>query len=98
MRKASRLVLSQALTNLPALGIGAMLLMPSLQAQAFSFGDKEGVSGSFDTTVSYGAAWRTQHSSSGIIARSNGGATGSLNGDDGDLNYGKGDLIFFFLL
>jgi hypothetical protein len=81
------------LRSLKALGLGALLMAPSLSAQAFSFGDKEGVSGSFDTTVSYGVAWRTQNSSSGIVAKANGGATGNLNSDDGDLNYGKGDLI-----
>lgn len=93
MLQASRLFLSHALRSLPALGFGAMLLAPSLPAQAFSLGDKEGVSGSFDTTVSYGAAWRTQHSSSAVIAKGNGGTSGNLNSDDGDLNYGKGDLI-----
>jgi len=91
MQKLTQFGLPQALKSLPALGV--MLLLTSMQAQAFSFGDKDGVYGSFDTTISAGAAWRTQNSSSEVIAKSNGGSSGSLNSDDGDLNFKKGDLI-----
>lgn len=78
---------------LPFLGIGAALFLPSLQAQAFSFGDKEGVSGSFDTTVSAGASWRATSPNSSLIGRSNGGSGPSANGDDGNLNFDQGDLV-----
>ena len=51
----------------------------------------EGVlTGSFDTTVLVGASWRVQSRDKGFIGISNGGRSLSVNGDDGNLNYGKG--------
>jgi hypothetical protein len=51
----------------------------------------EGVlTGSFDTTVSVGAAWRVEGRDKDFIGVSNGGRSLSVNGDDGNLNYGKG--------
>jgi len=85
--------LPSRLRSLSVLGLGATLLVPSLSAEAFSFGDKDGVYGSFDTTISAGAAWRTQNAKSSLIGTANGGTGPSANGDDGDLNFHKGDLI-----
>ena len=52
-----------------------------------------GVTGYFDTTVSAGAAMRTQGRDSGLVGTANGGTAHSINGDDGNLNYGKGDFV-----
>ncbi len=54
---------------------------------------ESGITGYFDTTVSIGAAKRTQGRKSKLVAASNGGAAWSINEDDGNLNYDPGDLI-----
>ena len=66
-----------------------------LSAHAFSFGDPDGVHGSFDTTVSYGAAWRAESRDPTLIQVANGGrgSSTSINTDDGDLNYDKNKII-----
>lgn len=48
------------------------------------------VSGSFDTTVSTGAAWRVEKRDEDLVGVYNGGNTSHVNGDDGDLNYDRG--------
>ena len=47
-------------------------------------------SGSWDTTLSYGALWRVQSPDCRIIANANGGCGRSANIDDGNLNFGTG--------
>ena len=59
---------------------------PAVAAE-FSYND---LSGSFDTTVSYGQTHRVQSRASELIGRANGGTAYSVNGDDGDLNYNTG--------
>lgn len=49
------------------------------------------VRGSFDTTLSIGAAMRVSDQDEGIIGRENGGQANSVNGDNGNLNYESGD-------
>jgi hypothetical protein len=49
-----------------------------------------GLSGSWDTTVSYGLAWRTEDRDPSIIGTANGGTAYSVNGDDGNLNFDRG--------
>ncbi len=61
-------------------------------AHGAGFGDPEGLHGYFDTTLSYGASWRLQKRSPALVGVSNGGL-GSNNGDDGNLNYERGELI-----
>jgi hypothetical protein len=56
----------------------------------FSLGD---VQGSLDTTLSYGLSWRMEDADKDIIGIANGGTGYSVNGDDGNLNYDKGELI-----
>ncbi|MCB1560612.1 MAG: DUF1302 domain-containing protein, partial [Xanthomonadales bacterium] len=88
-----------------ALGVAAALLAPAAQAVQFESGS---LSGSIDTTVSYGAAWRVEDRDDDLIGKANLNplvalmtpdqqlaAPGrfSVNGDDGNLNYDKGDLI-----
>ena len=49
-----------------------------------------GFSFSLDTTVSYGVSFRLQGPDPSIIGLANGGTAFSVNGDDGNLNYGTG--------
>jgi len=58
-------------------------------ASAFEFGSGE-VTGSLDTTISYGARWRLEDRDESIIGIANGGTAYSVNGDDGNLNYDTG--------
>ncbi len=51
------------------------------------------MTGYLDTTVSFGALWRTQGRSPGLIAVANGGTSRDINSDDGNLNYRKGELV-----
>ncbi len=48
------------------------------------------LSGSFDTTLSYGIATRVQDRDKSIIGIANGGTAFGVNADDGNLNYDKG--------
>ena len=70
---------------------GAMI---SRQANAVDLPRNEaGVTGSFDTTLSVGAAVRTGDRDDRLIGLANGGSAYSINGDNGNLNYDKGDLV-----
>lgn len=51
------------------------------------------VTGSLDSTLSYGAAWRVDDRDPDLIGRANGGNAFSVNFDDGNLNYDEGELI-----
>ena len=79
----------------------------SFNAQAIEF-DRGELSGSLDTTVSFGAAWRIEDRDDDNVGKANINplvfqlpldqqiaAPGrfSVNGDDGNLNYDDGDLI-----
>ncbi|MEW8626351.1 MAG: DUF1302 domain-containing protein [Candidatus Thiodiazotropha sp.] len=70
--------------------ITGVCLLP-LTAHALQITAIDDVSGYFDTTISYGASWRTQDRDSTLVGTDNGGK-GSINRDDGNLNYDKGDL------
>jgi hypothetical protein len=52
--------------------------------------ETENWSGSWDTTLSYGALWRVQGRDCRLIANANNGCGRSANIDDGNLNYGTG--------
>ncbi|MFZ0487083.1 MAG: DUF1302 domain-containing protein [Arenicellales bacterium] len=79
----------------------ALVLM---QAPAWAVSFKAGdFSGSFDNTISYGATWRVQGRDKNLLGIASttlpngtaapgtlGGRAYSVNGDNGDLNYGKG--------
>lgn len=67
--------------------------VPSLPTLAFEFPDNGAIDGNFDTTVSAGAAMRVSGRDKGQIGISNGGTAYGINGDDGTLNYGKGDFV-----
>ena len=48
------------------------------------------LTGSWDTTLSYGELFRVQSRASNLIGIVNGGTARSVNGDDGNLNYSTG--------
>lgn len=58
-------------------------------AAAVEFTNASGtLTGSWDTTVSYGQAWRVESRDCRLVATANGGCGRSANIDDGNLNYG----------
>lgn len=74
---------------------GFLFLLPGVSC-AISLDEplgQERLTGSFDTTLSYGLAVRTEERSPSIIGIAGGGQAYSVNNDDGDLNYSRG-LIF----
>ncbi len=61
------------------------------QAPAVEFQNAAGsLTGSWDTTLSYGQAWRIESRDCRLVATADGGCGRSPNIDDGDLNYGTG--------
>lgn len=52
-----------------------------------------GVTGSADTTLSYGALWRTQSRDPALISIASGGTDRDPNTGNGDLNYDQGDMV-----
>ncbi len=64
------------------------LLLPSA-AYTIEFRKNE-FFGSWDTTLSYGLMARVQDRDKNLIGIANGGRAYSVNGDDGNLNYGQG--------
>ncbi|MDX2479110.1 MAG: DUF1302 domain-containing protein [Desulfuromusa sp.] len=75
--------------TLLALVLAATFTVPAF---AFQFGSGD-LTGSLDSTLSYGLAWRLDDQDSDLIGIANGGDAYSVNYDDGNLNYDKGDLI-----
>ncbi len=76
-------------------GLVALALMmtpvftPPASGIQFQKGD---LAANWDTTLSYGVALRVEDRDSEIIGLANGGRAFSVNGDDGNLNYGSGSL------
>lgn len=73
--------------------IATIGLMGSIPAQAFQFDVTDEVKGSFDTTLTYGALWRVSGQDKENIGLSNGGSKASVNYDNGNQNYERGDLV-----
>ncbi len=65
----------------------ALAAVPAAQAVDFS---SEKWEGSFDSTFSVGAGWRTEKRDLNKIGLGNGGTAWSNNNDDGDLNFDRG--------
>ena len=63
----------------------------ALAVELFPAGSE--ATGYLDTTVSTGIAVRTRGRTSDLVGVSNGGTAHSINGDDGNLNYDKGDVV-----
>ncbi|WP_082968740.1 DUF1302 domain-containing protein [Perlucidibaca aquatica] len=79
--------------SLLSLAVGAALFTP-MTAMAVEFELKDGeVTGSLDTTVSYGALWRVTAPHKENLAIANGGSKPSANFDNGNQNYERGDLV-----
>ncbi|MFK5927466.1 MAG: DUF1302 domain-containing protein, partial [Desulfuromusa sp.] len=88
-RKVSGLSARSTCLTLLALVLAATFTAPAF---AFQFGSGD-FTGSLDSTLSYGLAWRMEDQDPDIVGLANGGNAFSVNIDDGDLNYDKGDLI-----
>ena len=74
--------------------VASLVVATSTPVRAFEFAAESGaVTGYLDTTVSFGALWRTQDRSPKLIAIANGGTSRDVNSDDGDRNYRKGELV-----
>jgi hypothetical protein len=75
----------------PALKLSALAvgLAVSASASAVQFKFDNGVSGSFDTTLSYGLSIRTESADPSLIGIANGGTSRSVNEDDGNRSYNK---------
>ncbi len=80
---------------IPAIKVSALAvgLMLASAADAVQFTYEGGVSGSFDSTFSYGVSRRLQEPDRTLIGITNGGLSSSVNEDDGDRNYKKGKLF-----
>src|SRR5262245_4592157 len=71
-----------------SLPIVAALALASPAAYAWDFQNDDGTfTGSWDTTLTYGQAWRIESRDCRLIAIADGGCGRSPNIDDGDLNY-----------
>jgi hypothetical protein len=61
-------------------------------AEAIQFNWEDAITGSVDTTLSYGVAVRASKRDINLYGIANGGNSRSVNEDDGDLNYDNGKL------
>lgn len=76
------------LARLPlAVSLASLLAVPA-QAVTFNIGEIEG---SFDSTLSVGTSWSTAKRNKKFIGNANGGTGYTQTGDDGRLNFKKGD-------
>ncbi|QVM93752.1 DUF1302 domain-containing protein [Pseudomonas entomophila] len=89
----------------PALALAAFGLLGAQPCQAFTFGSEDGVSGSFDSTLSYGFASRLQSPDCHVLGNDNGGCNTGTNNELGryynlergngyanaDINYSNAD-------
>lgn len=69
---------------------GCCCFSTTTQAVQFQFGELEG---EFDSSLSLGASWSTQSPKTSLIGTNNGGTGSSSAGDDGRLNFRKGDTF-----
>jgi hypothetical protein len=91
MREVRRLRHGFACVSLGALGL------VTAPAFAFDFGNDAGTfTGSWDTTFTYGTAYRIQDTDCNLIAVADGGCGRSPNIDDGNLNFGTGSYTRAF--
>ncbi|MEZ5498401.1 MAG: DUF1302 domain-containing protein [Steroidobacteraceae bacterium] len=77
----------------------ALAVLAAPLAQAVDISNQAGtLTGSWDTTVSYGQAWRVESRDCNLIATADGGCGRSPNIDDGNINYDKGAFSSAFKL
>ncbi|KZY39283.1 peptide ABC transporter substrate-binding protein [Oleiphilus sp. HI0081] len=74
--------------KLPLAAAVAATLSAPASAFQFYMGDIEA---SFDTNISAGSSWRVEGRDDRLIGTGNGGSGFSINTDDGNLNFDKGD-------
>lgn len=74
------------------LGVGCSLLAVPLGAMAFPFSYGE-IKGNLDTTVSAGVTLRMEAPDPSLVGITNGGTSRSVNDDDGNIGFDKGDLV-----
>jgi len=74
-----------------AITVAFMLAGISNHAYAFEFDDGP-ITGSIDTTLSYGISTRLDNPDKAIVCTANGGNAFGCNTDDGNLNYEKGTI------
>ena len=74
-----------------ALVAAGLCASPITHSASFDWGN--GVTGSFDSTISAGGLWRMQARDPALIGIANGGTSRTVNGDDGNLNYRNGELV-----
>ncbi|MDF2760783.1 MAG: hypothetical protein K0S99_3418, partial [Thermomicrobiales bacterium] len=75
------------------LGVGLAVSGVADPARAIELRSEDGaIAGHLDTTVTLGASLRVQDRDPDLIGVVNGGRANSINGDDGNLNFDKGDL------
>lgn len=74
------------------LGVGCSLLAIPLGAMAFPFSYGE-IKGNLDTTVSAGVTMRMEAPDPSLVGITNGGTSRSVNDDDGNIGFDKGDLV-----
>jgi hypothetical protein len=70
--------------------VSALTLPLATQALPFQLGP---VKATFDTTVSLGAAFRTENADPSLIGIANGGTARSVNDDDGNYGFESGDIV-----
>ena len=92
MKKAQALAPAIARTFKVTSLAAATAVVFSSPAHAFQF-EKNGWSGSVDTTLSYGLGVRVESQDKDIIGLANGGNAFSVNGDDGNLNFEDSDVF-----
>ena len=74
-------------------GVGLAASGVADPARAIELGSGDGaIAGHLDTTVTVGASLRVQDRDPDLIGVANGGRANSINVDDGNLNFDKGDL------
>ncbi|WP_191485639.1 DUF1302 domain-containing protein [Pseudomonas sp. FEN] len=81
----------RAIFTLQALAI-AVAMGVSAQAQAVSFNIGE-IEGKFDSSLSAGVSWGMRDANKGLVGVPNGGTGQASTGDDGRLNYKKGEAF-----
>ncbi len=73
-------------------GVAALAIAGSAPALAVDLNFDSGITGSFDSTYTIGGAIRTSGRDPRLVGVVNGGSAFSINIDDGDLNFDKGDF------
>ena len=80
----------QTLRGAVRVALAASVALACTPALAVDFSTEGGLTGSWDTTLTLGQAWRVQDTDCRLIAVANGGCGRSPNIDDGNINYDTG--------